>query len=103
MLFRSFITFLADDPTYGPQNVLATNAFPVRTSFGDLYPGNEDMAFYASMAKYYGIYYNTIDGFAGMRPAWWANLQAALTGEKTAEEAMNDFVADANAAYAAAQ
>lgn len=61
------------------------------------------MAFYASMAKYYGAYYNTIDGFAGMRPAWWANLQAALTGEKTAEEAMNDFVADANAAYAAAQ
>lgn len=100
---KKFITFLADDPTYGPQNVLATNAFPVRTSFGDLYPGNEDMAFYASMAKYYGAYYNTIDGFAGMRPAWWANLQAALTGEKTAEEAMNDFVADANAAYAAAQ
>ena len=100
---KKFITFLTDDPTYGPQNVLATNSFPVRSSFGDLYPGDEDMAFYASMTKYYGTYYNTIDGFAAMRPAWWSNLQAALTGEKTAEQAMNDFVTDANAAYAAAQ
>lgn len=100
---KKFIQFLADDETFGPQNVLATNAFPVRSSFGNLYEGNENMGFYASLAKYYGTYYNTIDGFAGMRPAWWGNLQAALTGEKTAEEAMNDFVADANKAYADAQ
>ena len=61
------------------------------------------MKFYASLTKYYSPYYNTIDGFAGMRPAWWSNLQAALTGEKTAEQAMNDFVTDANKAYADAQ
>lgn len=100
---KKFIQFLADDKVVGPQNVLASNAFPVRTSFGDLYPGNEEMKFYASLTKYYSPYYNTIDGFAGMRPAWWSNLQAALTGEKTAEQAMNDFVTDANKAYADAQ
>ena len=80
---------------------LASKAFPVRQSFGDLYPGDADMAFYASMSKYYGTYYNTIDGFATMRPAWFSNLQAVLAGDKTAQQAMDDYVSESNAAIAA--
>lgn len=94
---KEFIKFVCDDPVWGPQNVVASKAFPVRESFGDVYPGDENMAFYAGMSKYYGTYYNTIDGFATMRPAWFSNLQAALAGDKTAEQAMDDFVKDSNA------
>ncbi|MEG2001859.1 MAG: extracellular solute-binding protein [Clostridia bacterium] len=94
---KTFLKFICDDPVMGKQNVKQTNAFPVRSSFGDLYPGNENMAFYSSLTKYYGTYYNTIDGYAKMRPEWWQNLQAAMTGDKTAEKAMQDYNAKANA------
>lgn len=95
---KEFIKFVCDDPVQGPKNVVATNCFPVRKSFGDLYAstGDPDMEFYANISKYYGTYYNTIDGFASMRPFWWSSLQAALTGEKTAQEAMEYFVKESN-------
>lgn len=99
---KLFIEFICDDAEWGPKNVVATSCFPARQSYGDLYPGDADMAFYASLSGYYGTYYNTIDGFASMRPAWFSNVQAALTGDKTAEQAMNDFVTDADKAIAAA-
>ncbi|MEG1104685.1 MAG: extracellular solute-binding protein [Oscillospiraceae bacterium] len=100
---KELIKFLCDDSVVGPQNVKATNVFPARSSFGDLYAGDAAKAFYASQTKYFDIYYNTIDGFASMRPAWFSNLQAALTGDKDAKTAMNDFVTDANKAIAEAQ
>lgn len=98
---KEFIKFICDDGEWGPKNVVASKAFPVRESFGDLYAGDENMAFYAGMSKYYGTYYNTIDGFATMRPSWFSNLQAALAGDKTAQQAMDDFVKESNASIAA--
>lgn len=97
---KEFLKFICDDPVVGPKNAKATGAFPVRSSFGDLYPGDAVKNYYGSLTKYYGTYYNTIDGFATMRPAWFSNLQAALAGDKTADKAMDDFVKDANAAIA---
>lgn len=98
---KEFIKFICDDSEWGPKNVVASKGFPVRESFGNLYPGDDNMAFYASMSKFYGTYYNTIDGFATMRPAWFSNLQAALAGDKTAQQAMDDFVKESNASIAA--
>lgn len=100
---KKFIQFLADDPTYGPQNVKATGVFPVRSSFGDLYAGDDEMAYYNSLTKYYGIYYNTIDGYASMRPEWFGMLQAALAGDKDPKTALDDFVAAANKTIADAK
>lgn len=97
---KEFIKFVCDDEEWGPKNVVATGCFPVRESFGDLYPGDEEMAFYAGLSKYYGVYYNTIDGFASMRPYWWGSLQAAITGEKSAKEAMEYFNENANKSIA---
>lgn len=93
---KEFVKFLADDPTIGKQNVTATNCFPVRKSFGDLYSGNADMSYYSSLSGYYGTYYNTVPGFAAMRPFWWGSLQAMLTGDKTAEDAAKYFTTEAN-------
>lgn len=94
---KDFIAWLSDDEVVGKANVIATNCFPVRTSFGDLYEGNEEMEFYSSITKYYGGYYNTVPGFADMRPFWWGSLQAMLTGDMTPEEAAMNFDEKANA------
>lgn len=93
---KKFVTWLSDDPTVGKDNVKATNCFPVRKSFGDLYSGNADMTFYNSLSKYYGGYYNTVPGFAEMRKFWWESLQALSTGSKSAEDAVKYFNENAN-------
>lgn len=93
---KEFVKFLADDAVVGKENVLATNCFPVRKSFGDLYTGNAEMQFNAESAQYYGPYYNTVKGFSAMRPFWWGSLQSMLTGEKTPEEAAKYFTEEAN-------
>lgn len=93
---KEFIKFLCDDETVGKEIVVKTNCFPVRKSFGDLYEGDDLMAYYGGLSKYYGPYYNTVPGFASMRPFWWGSLQAMLTGEKTPEEAAKYFTENAN-------
>ncbi|MEA4882994.1 MAG: extracellular solute-binding protein [Clostridia bacterium] len=93
---KLLIDFICNDPVWGPKNVVATNTFPVRSSFGNLYKGDGTMTFLAGLTKYYAPYYNTINGFAAMRTAWFPALQAAFSGEKTAKKALDDFVKAAN-------
>lgn len=96
---KKFVKFLCDDPAWGPKNVIQTGAFPVRSSFGDLYPGNDEYKLLSSWNKYYGGYYNTMPGFAAMRTEWWNMLQNVFTGEKTAEKALADYDKNANAIF----
>lgn len=77
---KEFVKFICDDAEWGPKSVVKTNAFPVRTSFGDLYPGDEHKAMLASWSQYYGPYYNTRAGFAAMRPLWFNMLQQVFNG-----------------------
>lgn len=94
---KEFIKFICDDPTWGPKSVTATGAFPVRQSFGDLYPGNDEYKLLASWTKYYGPYYNTLPGFAQMRTEWWNMLQRIFQGGDVAAEA-KVYVDNSNAA-----
>ena len=94
---KKLVKFICDDPAWGPKNVVQTGAFPVRSSFGDLYPGNAEYKLLSSWNKYYGGYYNTMPGFAAMRTEWWNMLQYVFTGEKTAEKALADYDKNANA------
>ena len=41
--------------------MLATGAFPVRESFGNLYEGNAEYELLASFTNHYAPYYNTMD------------------------------------------
>jgi len=88
---KKLIQFICDDPEWGKVNVVKTGAFPVRSSFGDLYPGNPEYALLASWTKYYGGYYNTMPGFAAMRTEWWNMLQYVFTGDKTVAKALADY------------
>ena len=93
---KLLIDFICNDPEWGPKNVVATNTFPVRNSFGNLYQDDDTMTFLSYLTSYYSPYYNTIDGFAEMRTVWFPALQAAFAGEKTAQEALDDFVKASN-------
>lgn len=93
---KEFIKFICDDAEWGPKSVVKTNAFPVRTSFGDLYPGDEHKAMLASWAQYYGPYYNTRAGFAAMRPLWFNMLQQIFNGTDP-QAAADEFNTSANA------
>lgn len=93
---KKFIDFMCNDEEWGPKNVVKTSVFPVRQSMGDLYPGDEEMKFYASLTKYYSPYYNTIPGFAEMRTYWFPMLQAVINGDSEPQAALDDFVAKAN-------
>ncbi|MEG0152660.1 MAG: extracellular solute-binding protein [Niameybacter sp.] len=100
---KLLIDFICNDTEWGPKNVKQTATFPVRQSFGNLYEGDENMTYLASLTKYYGTYYNTIDGFAEMRTYWFPMMQAALAGDKIPEQALNDFVTSANQSISNAQ
>ena len=92
---KKFIQFISDDKEWGPKNVVRTGAFPVRTSFGELY-NDERMKEIGSWTKYYSTYYNTIDGFAKMRTLWFPMLQSVSNGETEPKAALDDFTKKAN-------
>lgn len=83
---KTFIQFICDDAEWGPKSVVKSGAFPVRSSFGDLYPGDEHKALLASWTQYYGPYYNTLPNFATMRVEWWNMLQRIFAGGDVASE-----------------
>ena len=93
---KRFIAFICDDAEWGPKSVVQTGAFPVRASYGNLYEGNEEMSLLASWSQYYGPYYNTLSGFAAMRPLWFNMLQQVFNGTPAADAAAT-FNTDANA------
>lgn len=92
---KKFIQFIADDAEWGPKNVVRTGAFPVRSSFGELYTDDRMMEI-SKWTGYYSPYYNTIDGFAEMRTLWFPMLQAVSNGDSEAEAALKEFTTKAN-------
>ena len=95
---KDFLKYICDDPAVGPDAVKHTGAFPVRQSFGDLYPDDTEMQLLSSWTKYYAPYYNTMKGFTQMRVEWYTMLQAITTGEKTPDKALQDYMTNSNAA-----
>ena len=93
---KRFIAFICDDAEWGPKSVVQTGAFPVRASYGNLYEGNEEMSLLASWSQYYGPYYNTLSGFAAMRPLWFNMRQQVFNGTPAADAAAA-FNTDSNA------
>ena len=93
---KRLIAFICDDAEWGPKSVKQSGAFPVRTSFGNLYEGDEEMSLLASWIGYYGPYYNTRAGFATMRTEWWNMLQRVFQ-EGDVQAQVDIFNTNANA------
>ena len=97
---KTFIEFIAADPSQVKDSVLASTYFPVRTSVGDIYAGNEVMSEYSKFMGYLGDYYQITPGWTTARTEWWNMLQRVGSGEAV-ETAVKTFVDNANAAAAA--
>ena len=97
---KTFIDFIAADPSQVKDSVLASTYFPVRTSVGDIYAGNEVMSEYSKFMGYLGDYYQITPGWTTARTEWWNMLQRVGSGEAV-ETAVKTFVDNANAAAAA--
>ncbi len=92
---KKFVDFIANDPEWGPKNIKSTGFFPVDKRIAVTYD-DEVMNYNANMADYYSTYYNTIPGFAEMRTFWFPAMQAAMNGDQSAKEALDDFVTRSN-------
>ena len=97
---KTFIEFIAADPAQVKDSVLASTYFPVRTSVGDIYAGNEVMSEYSKFMGYLGDYYQITPGWTTARTEWWNMLQRVGSGEAV-DTAVKTFVDNANAAAAA--
>ena len=97
---KTFIDFIAADPDQVKDSVLASTYFPVRTSVGDIYAGNDIMSEYTKFMGFLGDYYQITPGWATARTEWWNMLQRVGTGEPV-EQAVATFVENANAAATA--
>lgn len=96
---KDFISFVCDDEEWGPKNVESAGFFPVRSSFNDkVYTDSADaeLDFWKAMLAYVGDNFTAMDGFTEQRTAWWTMLQYVLTGEKTVEDAANEYVESSN-------
>lgn len=92
---KEFIKFVCDDKTWGAKSVVRTGAFPVRQSFGNLYPGNTEYDLLSQFTKYYGPFTLTMDGWANQRTEWWNMLQAITNGDDVTAAA-NAYVESSN-------
>ncbi len=83
-----------------PETIATQSIFPVRASMstdtmGDFYK-DSNVKFLATLTPYIGDTGYTINNYAKVRAAFYPEMQAALTGAKTAKQALDDFVKNAN-------
>ena len=92
---QKFVDFVVNDPVWGERNLKATNNFSPVGKTG-LYGDDTEIKYLESLSQFYGSYYNTIDGFAQMRPLWFNMVQAILNGQTAPKAGLDKFVEDAN-------
>lgn len=93
---RYLVDFLCNDAEVAVENVVRSGAFPVRSSMGDVYEGNEEAQIYEALMPYSGTYYNKVDGFEEMRVYWYQMETEILNEEYSVNDATESFVEYAN-------
>ena len=88
---RYLVDFLCNDESVAKENVVRSGAFPVRTSMGDVYDGNEEALLYEALMPYSGTYYQSVKGFEKMRVYWYQMETEILEDQYSVKEATNSF------------
>lgn len=91
---KRFIEYVCSDAVQGPDSVRASGFFPVRSSFGNVYEGEENegtMEEFSRFMPFLGDYYNVIPGWTEQRTAWWTMLQKAFAGEDL-KKIINEYI-----------
>ncbi|WP_073507667.1 ABC transporter substrate-binding protein [Streptobacillus notomytis] len=92
---KKFVDFIANDSVWGQRALKATRNFSPVGKKG-LYGDDVETKFIESQSGNFGPYYNTIDGYAQMRPLWFNMIQSVLNGQVSPKEALDKFVENAN-------
>lgn len=92
---KKFVDFMLNDSEWGKRTLLATGNFSAKKGETGLYD-SEELKFVESLTPQYGPYYNTIPGFAQMRPLWFNMVQGVLNGQTSAKEGLDKFVTEAD-------
>ena len=92
---KKFVDFMVNDKDWGKRTLLASGNFSAKKGETGLYD-SEELKFAEGLTDQFGPYYNTIPGFAKMRPLWFNMVQGVLNGKTTPKEGLDKFVADAN-------
>lgn len=95
---KLFVDFMVNDEEWGTRTLIASGNFSAKLDDTGLYE-DEELIFAESLSENFGPYYNTIAGYAKMRPLWFPMLQGILTGDSDPTEAINTFVEEAQAIY----
>lgn len=92
---KKFVDFMINDDVWGERALLASGNFSAKKGATGLYDKPE-LVFAESLTEHFGPYYNTIPGYAKMRPTWFPMLQSVMGGEVAPQKAADDFVEAAN-------
>ena len=92
---KKFVDFMVNDKDWGKRTLLASGNFSAKKGVTGLYD-SEELKFAEGLTGQYAPYYNTIPGFAKMRPLWFNMVQGVLNGKTTPKEGLDKFVEDAN-------
>ena len=92
---KKFVDFMVNDKEWGKRTLLASGNFSAKKGETGLYD-SEELKFAEGLTGQYATYYNTIPGFAKMRPLWFNMVQGVLNGKTTPKEGLDKFVEDAN-------
>ena len=92
---KKFVDFMVNDKDWGKRTLLASGNFSAKKGETGLYE-SEELKFAEGLTGQYATYYNTIPGFAKMRPLWFNMVQGVLNGKTSPKEGLDKFVEDAN-------
>lgn len=92
---KKFVDFMINDEEWGQRTLLASGNFSAKNGETGLYD-NEEFKFAETLTPQFGAYYNTIPGYAKMRPTWFPMLQSVMGGEVDPKTAVDEFVENAN-------
>ncbi|MBD3949459.1 extracellular solute-binding protein [Tuanshanicoccus lijuaniae] len=96
---QQFVDFMINDEEWGIRTLKATGNFSAKKDDTGLYD-DEELAFAEKLSDHFGAYYNTIPGYARMRPLWFPLLQGVLSGDtENVKEALDAFVKEATDIY----
>lgn len=92
---KKFVDFMINDEVWGERTLKASGNFSAKVGETGLYD-NDEFKFAETLTPQFGAYYNTIPGYAKMRPTWFPMLQSVMGGEVDAKTAVDEFVENAN-------
>lgn len=92
---KKFVDFMINDEVWGERALRASGNFSAKKGVTGLYDSPE-LKFAETLTEHFGPYYNTIPGYAKMRPTWFPMLQSVMGGEEEAKKAVDEFVEGAN-------